>query len=824
MHVEENIMSVRDCLKEVKRVAGDLLSDEEMNDVLTKIELNIKQKKNLRKVELNDDKIAAFEATRLEREQALKKRTLAEDTIKAVQEAKHIIDTFGDNYRGGIKALLVGIQDYRTGSRRSVTQEQTASEERFTTNLVNDLKRAKVLDEAVDGKMDLEIKKELVERGSSGVPQAKKIADILERYSEEIRTTLNDLGADIPKLKDWISRQFHDSDRLERAGAVLNKTMTKNRAVHKAAWVDYIYPLLDKKRTFFGDANEKEILGEIWENLSTGYFNKSEGIDTISGNRSLTDKVSQNRVLHFKDAEARHQYDVTFGSPRLLDSFVVGMNSNARNIATIARLGSRPKATFEKILRIVGNHHKDKSLTFDNFKAEFSELDGSAYQLDGNGTGSMIAAKVGMYVRFGQTTGKLGFATVSSFADVANYALAARYQGRGLFTGLAEGLAALKKNKEALEVLNITSNSVLGTINQKFGARGDASGTAARLQSAFFKLNSLNWWVSSLKTGMQVGLARQYGMKSKLSFKDLNVAERRLLGLYGIDSGKWDLLRSMKTIEADGKTYLSAEGLDGISDATVVKYLSRQASDREIRNFKRDLRLSWRNLLQDQAAHGVPEPDGNVRAFMHQGNKRGSFLGETLRFVGQFKQFPISIYKKVILRELKGYAPGEFGASIGGKALSLGSLIILTSMFGYLAMTTKDLLKGKGFRDMEKKENFMAAFLQGGGLGIFGDFLFAEARSQYGGGLASTILGPAVSDAEALMRAIGSLDEPNKAGVKLLKVIEGNTPFLNLYYTKTAYDYLIGYQIKEFLDPGYFSRMRRRSERNQGSEFFFNIK
>ena len=42
-------MSVKECLKEVKRVAGDLLNDEELQDVLTKVELNIKQKKKFKK-------------------------------------------------------------------------------------------------------------------------------------------------------------------------------------------------------------------------------------------------------------------------------------------------------------------------------------------------------------------------------------------------------------------------------------------------------------------------------------------------------------------------------------------------------------------------------------------------------------------------------------------------------------------------------------------------------------------------------------------------------------------------------------------------------
>ena len=65
-----------------------------------------------------------------------------------------------------------------------------------------------------------------------------------------------------------------------------------------------------------------------------------------------------------------------------------------------------------------------------------------------------------------------------------------------------------------------------------------------------------------------------------------------------------------------------------------------------------------------------------------------------------------------------------------------------------------------------------------------------------------------------------NLDDPAKAGKKFVQFAENNVPFLNLYYTKAAYDYLIGYQIKEFLDPGFFERMRIRHEENRGQTYF----
>ena len=64
------------------------------------------------------------------------------------------------------------------------------------------------------------------------------------------------------------------------------------------------------------------------------------------------------------------------------------------------------------------------------------------------------------------------------------------------------------------------------------------------------------------------------------------------------------------------------------------------------------------------------------------------------------------------------------------------------------------------------------------------------------------------------------MNDPKKAGKKFVQLAEGNVPFLNFYYTKTAYDYLIGYQVKEYLDPVYFRRMRDKHEQQRGQSYY----
>ena len=430
-----------------------------------------------------------------------------------------------------------------------------------------------------------------------------------------------------------------------------------------------------------------------------------------------------------------------------------------------------------------------------------------------------------MIIRGLQSMGKLGFAGITSFADLAQYMSTTNFQGRGFLSGFGEAMSALfkKQDKEAMEVLEIISNSVIGDsfASNKYGTGSDSWGTMGKLQNSFFKWNSLNRWVSSLKSGMTVGLSRQYGMLADIKFSALKARERNLLQLYGIDEGKWDMLRSIKTLDVNKKRYMTAEAVNDLSDDVIKKYTGNDLSKREIRNFKKDLEMTWRNVLVDQATHATPEPDAAIRATMNQGMQKGTVGGEGIRFIGQFKSFPLTIWKKIIGRELKSYGPEVLQETPFAKVTGLTSMVMLSVAFGYIAMSAKDMLKGKSPRDPSKTSTMLEALAAGGGLGIYGDFLINEIQNEYGNNVFQTLLGPTASDVSKIADIITSINDPKKAGKKFVQLAEGNVPFLNLYYTKAAYDYLLGYQIKEFLDPGYFERIRQRNEEKRGQTHYY---
>ena len=820
------IKTINKCFKEVKRLTGDLLPDEQINQILDEAKIKIEENK-FQDLESKTDKILAEEiADKLEYDQIVKKRNLVESNMKALDTYQKVIDAV-DLSEGrinpieAVEAILVGMQKFSKITRDSIGGKQEALEDVLITKLIRNINNISdnAFKDFTDGKMDIEIMNEMLGI-PTGIKDAKNLAKVLKEFQADLRLRLNDLGANIGELDDWITKMSHDTQKMGRAD-IGSRLIADNRY----AWREYIKSRLDLKRTFRNVNDPKkidEILDSIFNSLMSGDHTKYNGADSVYGTKNVTNRLNAARVLHFKNVQARQEYNIKFGEPSLKESIFSVLATSSRNIALMQELGTNPRNTLDKVLSLLKKKYKESDpkivsqLNFKTFKNQFAELDGSI-----NGIANDLLARAGMVVRSTGNMARLGSASISSFGDLAQYMGTTSFQGRGLLTGLFEAMSGLFRANDtaAMEVLQITSNSVAATAfrGNIYGAADDTWERMGRLQNTFFKFNGMNGWVASLKSSMALGLSRHYGMLADTKLSDLSIREQNFLTLYGIDEGKWNMLRSIKTLAVDNKRYLTAESIDDISNNSIINYVGRKLSAREIRNFKADLQLTWKNVLSDQGKHGSPEPDAAVRAITNQGLEKGTPMGETIRFIMQFKSFPISMWKKIIGRELYSYGPNESSlAKLGG----LSTILLLGTFFGYLAMSTKDMLRGRSPRDPKNKNTILQAFAQGGGAGIYGDFLISEIQNEYGNGIFETALGPTASDLKKLLDMVSTMNEPKKAGKKFFELVEGHTPFLNLYYTKAAYDYLIGYQVKEMLDPGYFERMKQKHEEKRGQSYY----
>ena len=89
----------------------------------------------------------------------------------------------------------------------------------------------------------------------------------------------------------------------------------------------------------------------------------------------------------------------------------------------------------------------------------------------------------------------------------------------------------------------------------------------------------------------------------------------------------------------------------------------------------------------------------------------------------------------------------------------------------------------------------------------------------------SSLAGPTAGAANDIVNLYTSMRDDaiagnlraGKVGADALRVALNNTPFVNLFYTRIALDYLLFYRMQEMMNPGYLSRMEQkvRTQNNQ---------
>jgi hypothetical protein len=438
---------------------------------------------------------------------------------------------------------------------------------------------------------------------------------------------------------------------------------------------------------------------------------------------------------------------------------------------------------------------------------------------------------------------KLGVAVFSSITDLYTHASELNYQGINLLEAYGNGIKSIVrgrgtgKDRETADLLLIGLDGMRGDMLAGFHTGDTAPGWFSAFHNAFFKLSLQTGWTDRQKNGAADIMARHLANHSDKNIDALPARLGPLLQASGISPDDWNLIRNVNMMQANGKRMLTPDLVDKIPSAAIVRHL-RAIDDATVRPddrlrgltrqlreqataeqleaavtlYREDLALKIHGFYQDRNTFAVIQPGSKERAFMYQGAEPGTPLGEALRFFWQFKSFPVAQITKVWGRELYGYeqrAP---------KVAGIIHTIVATTALGYLGMCLKDFIKGRSCRDPKSWDTWRAAMMQGGGAGIFGDFFFGEVN-RFGGGFAQTAIGPTFGVAADLVNLWHKARNGDDPSANALRLLLNNTPYLNLFYTRIALDYLVLYQMQEALNPGFLRRYERRVEKEQHQTF-----
>jgi hypothetical protein len=646
--------------------------------------------------------------------------------------------------------------------------------------------------------------------GKSGNADARLMAEAILKEKREMINALQAEGVPIGWLDDHVTTQTHDAVAITKAGF--------------DTWYRDIEPLLDKDRTFTSADSKKqlEFLEAVYNNIKSG---KRQTVELVSEpglrKRNLSAKLSQHRQLHFKDSAAWIEYNKKYGHSNAVQSIVQGIERLSDSLELIKVMGADPDGAFQRLLDMNDFNPFQRRM----LKSEMNQVTGAAFEVDGPKLHKWTQGIAAI-----QNLSKLGSAIFSSTTDPIYVAFTQHYHGKNFFSAYYNafiniGVGRLLQRGKSKEIemfgrkLGLGMDGVIGSATGRWAGARDSTEFMQGAINNFFRLNGLSGWTNFYREGAAYLMASDLADATKLNWDGLAPNYKRLLERYGITDSDWKDIAALPMDKVNGLDVMLPQR---VFDEIELGNITGDAVPRS-----QQLAEKIQQLLITENEFAIMQPGANERAFMarypvggREGTTAGTVQGMMGRLFWQFRSFGLSMLFRQWPRAYEMGVPAFY------------HLVPMVGV-GYVAMAAKDIMKGRELKDVadDPGKIAVASVLQSGFGGIAGDFLFNDYR-QYSTSFLDLAAGPSGSTlndlaefgAATIDMAFGS--DPVDAAAAGWRALKANIPYSNWWLSRTAFDYLINYQVQEILNPGSLRRMERRFRQKNNQDYnsyFFDI-
>jgi hypothetical protein len=638
----------------------------------------------------------------------------------------------------------------------------------------------------------------------------------------------NNDGKAIREVFDYLHRMY------EQSGGVIGKLDNYFPQSHNAqlvgrtdkeSWKNFIRPLLDADKMIdpdtgmpFSSKRLDQALNETYEGIRTNGLDEiarraEEGKQTFGKGGGVSQRRSSSRFLHFKDADSFFKYNDTFGygNEGLFDAMMGHISTMTRDIAIMQELGPKPESQMSR-LKLKATADKAGPQAINTINGMYDVLAGRT---------SYNGELPGWYVTMGNIqnllrSSLLGGAPVSAMSDSFYGAFTSKMNGVPAVKFMAQYAKILNpadaRDRQMARRLGFVASAASGNSIKNARFMDDANGRGMFGWLAGFTNRASGLAVMTDATRQATVLGTQGFMAEakamKVKWDELDPAMREAFQ-------RWDMT------EQDYKNIISAKSyIDPDTEADFIRSEDVAMVDVETAT-KYDM---W---LTDMAQQASNEPRLLTRAIATGAilgdAKEGTVLRSTASSLMMFKSFGITVLLNHMLPALR-----HMGTARGADRLShIVPILFFTTVLGAVSIQTRDVLYGKTPREMNEKF-WGAAMMQGGGFGIFGDFLFSD-QSRFGADIFKTLAGPMVGFGTDVYKVFkGNFDkalddgQESKFMADLFQFSKRYIPAVKLWYTRLLLERLMLDQAERAIDPNFDNRMRRlegknREERGQKS-------
>lgn len=642
---------------------------------------------------------------------------------------------------------------------------------------------------------------------ASGNPLAAKGARAWLDTVEAMRQRFNAAGGDMAKLDYGYLPQPHDEARVRQAG--------------REKWMADTLPMLDRSRyvdtdgRLLNDAEMADMLGKVWDTLSTGGLNKVEP-GRSTGNGMRANSGSEHRVIHFKDAASYTTYAASYNRGGVLAAMQGHVSKLANDIALVEEFGPNPNVQF-RYLNDLAKVAADGEKLVGPFLVRTTEM----WDVLNGASGSVAnvrLAEIAQGMRNVEVFGKLGSALISSITDVPTYFATTGFNRLGFVDSLTNLVRSFGADTaDYANRAGLVAESIISDMN-RWAESNVGKGWTGKLANATMKASLLTAWTDAVRRGFSITQMGALGKLSRQGWRALDTADRTRLEAKGVTETDFKVWQLAAPENWHGSQMLTMQSVRALSEADL------SAAGLTLRDQNRAISRLL-GVIADESEFASVGQDLYTRAAVTRGTQKGTVHGEFLRSLMLFKGFPLAMISRHWGRMADQWRRGDKASSVAyGAALTTGLTI-----FGALAVQMKDIINGKDPRDMAEAKFWGAAFAQGGGVGIFGDLLYTGMGGENRAGLPNwmNLGGPVIGSAfEAIDLTFGNVGqavrgEDTRVGAEALRFARSHMPFVNLWYAKGALDHAVLHDIQEYLSPGYQSRMRQRARKDWGQDFWW---
>ena len=719
-------------------------------------------------------------------ELALRRRQKALQIIK-VKEAIDAAEAHPKSFRRGIVSIITkDLQDILSETNIDLRANTILGQFHMKIARGMEAFRTKTLGLRQDKAGMRDVVRE-IEGHNTGNKTAKEFAEQIAEVFEDARIRFNRSGGNIRKLENWFPHWWDP------------KLIAK---ISKEDFINQFGSKLDRERMInhlgipMDDAEIRVLLGNAYDDIKTNGLHSME--PTMGGGGTkLANRHQEHRVLVFKNVDDWLDLNDSYGRPDLYTTMMDHLSNMSHQISMLEVLGPNPQATYN-YLRTMAQKKGSSEPGLASLDALWNVASGKV-----NNTVWVAGADFMKTTRSLLVAAQLGGAFLSSLNDPWIARMTAKMNGIPVMKVFSEALRQFNPASKADRIAAVE----MGLVAEAWTTRALAANRFTELTGADFaakaadftmRASLLSPWTDALRKGYGMATFSQMAKDSTKSFKNLPKKRREALERYRITSEEWDMIRATEAINHKGAKYWSIENL-----------LKREDLDPKVKN---TLTSKVHEMVLGEVDHAVLMPDFRSQAIATLGARRGG-LGEVTRTVAMYKSFPVLMITKQLYR-------GASQRALGSKLQYLAELSIGLMVFGAIALQAKEIAKGRNPRDMTDPKFWAAAHLQGGGLGIFGDFLHSD-QSRFGSSFTKTLVGPGFGLVDDLAKlSIGNLQKfvsgkDTNISADMIQFLRRYTPGSSVWYIRGVYERAILDQLQKMMDPKAYKKFRNQMKKRQ---------